>query len=83
MEIRPNHVRLFVVLPPAIPVAGAVKILKGVSALALLRMFPHLKTELRDRHLWSPSYYVGTSGEANEETIKSFIERCGHVAGRR
>ena len=83
LEIQSDHIHIFFGVPPAISIANAVKILKGVSANKLLRLFPHLKTMLRDGHLWSPSYYVGTVGEVSAETVKRYIERCEHIAARR
>ena len=54
LEIQPDHIHLFFGIPPAISISSAVKILKGVSANKLLRLFPHLKTMLRDGHLLVP-----------------------------
>lgn len=82
-EIQPDHIHLFLSVPPAIAVADAVKILKGVTARLLFQRFPHLKTELWGGSLWSPSYYVGTAGNVSAETIRRYIERCEHVTKRR
>lgn len=82
-EIQPDHIHLFVSIPPAIAVADAVKVLKGVIARLLFQRFPALKKRLRDGHLWSPSYYVGTAGNVSAETIRRYIERSRHVTKRR
>ena len=76
-EIQPDHIHLFLSIPPAIAVADAVKVLKGVTARRLFQQFPALKKRLWGGHLWSPSYYVST------ETIRRYIERCEHVTKRR
>ena len=81
-EIQPDHIHLFVSIPPAIAVANAVKVLKGVSARHLFQRFPALKKR-RDGHLWSPSYYVGTAGTLSATTIERYIERAEHVTKRR
>ena len=47
-EIQPDHVHLFVSIPPAIAVADAVKILKGTTARKLFQRFPWLKSRLWD-----------------------------------
>jgi putative transposase len=83
VEFQPDHVHLFVSLSPAIAVATVVKILKGTTARKLFLEFPQLKTQLWGGHLWSPSYYVGTAGNVSAETIKHYIERTEHIAGRR
>lgn len=82
-EIQPDHVHLFVTIPPAIAVADAVKVLKGVTARHLFQRFPVLRRTLRGGHLWSPSYYVGTAGNVSAETIQRYIERSEHVTKRR
>jgi len=82
-EIQPDHVHLFVSIPPAIAVADAVKILKGTTARKLFQRFPWLKSQLWDGNLWSPSYYVGTAGNVSAETIQRYIERSEHVTKRR
>ena len=82
-EIQPDHVHLFVSIPPAIAVADAVKILKGTTARKLFQRFPWLKSRLWGGNLWSPSYYVGTDGNVSAETIQRYIERSGHVTKRR
>lgn len=82
-EIQPDHIHLFLTIPPAISVASAIKILKGVTARKLFLQFPELKQNLWDGHLWSPSYYAGTAGNVSAETIKKYIERVEHIGGRR
>jgi putative transposase len=82
-EIQPDHIHLFLSIPPAIGVADAVKVLKGVTARRLFQRFPTLKKHLWDGHPWSPSYYVGTAGNVSAETIRRYIERCAHITKRR
>ena len=82
-EIQPDHVHLFVSIPPALAVADAVKVLKGTTARGLLQRFPALKKQLWGGHLWSPSYYLGTAGNVSAETIGRYLERCEHVTRRR
>jgi len=82
-EIQPDHVHLFVSIPPAIAVADAVKVFKGATARLLLQRFPALKMKMWGGHLWSPSYYVGTAGNVSAETIRKYIERSEHQQKRR
>lgn len=83
LEIQPDHIHLFVSIPPAVAVADAVKILKGVSARKLFTEFSELKNALWGGSLWAPSYYVGTAGNVSAETIQRYIERTEHIKGRR
>lgn len=82
-EIQVDHVHLFLSIPPAIAVANAVKILKGVTARKLFLQFPELKQQLWGGSLWAPSYYVGTAGNVSAKTIQMYIERVEHIKGRR
>jgi len=83
LEIQPDHLHLFVSIPPSDAVANAVKLLKGITARKLFTHFPELKKTLWGGNLWSPSYYVGTAGNVSAETIQRYIERTGHIKGRR
>lgn len=78
-EIQPDHIHLFVSIPPADAVADAVKVLKGVTARRLFQQFPVPSIRLWGGHLWSPSYYVGTAGNVSAETIRRYIERSEYV----
>lgn len=82
-EIQPDHIHLFLTIPPAISVACAIKILKGTTARKLFVQFPELKQKLWDGHLWSPSYYAGTAGNVSAATIEKYMERVEHIGGRR
>lgn len=82
-EIQPDHVHLFVTIPPAVSLATAAKKLKGITARKLFIEFPELKKEFWGGSLWSPSYYVGTAGNVSAETIQKYIERADHMRGRR
>ena len=82
-EIQPDHIHLFLSIPPSIAVCDVVKILKGSSARKLFTEFPILHKTLWGGHLWSPSYYVGTAGNISAEVIKKYIERSYQVTKRR
>jgi len=82
-EIQPDHIHLFLSIPPAISVANAIKILKGTTARKLFLQFPEIKKELWGDHLWSPSYYAGTAGHVSAEMIQRYIERVEYIGGRR
>ena len=74
VDVQPGHIHLFVSIPPAMSVADAVKLLKGISARQLRLMFSELRKRTRSDRLWAPSYYVGTAGHVSAETIRKYIE---------
>jgi putative transposase len=74
VDVQPDHVHLFVSFPPAMSIAEAVKLLKGISARQLRLIFPQLRKRTRSDRLWAPSYYAGTAGHVSAETIRNYIE---------
>ncbi|MDR1545204.1 MAG: IS200/IS605 family transposase [Deltaproteobacteria bacterium] len=83
LEIQIDHIHLFLSIPPSVSVASAIKVIKGGSALYLMRNFPELREKISDKHVWSPSYYIATSGNISAEIIKKYIERCEHIKKRK
>jgi len=83
MEIMPDHVHIFIGAKPTDSPASIIKILKGVSARTMFEQFGELKEIWKKGHLWSPSYYVGSVGNVNKETVKKYIEnQKGRKVGR-
>jgi putative transposase len=74
LDVQPDHVHLFVSMPPTLSIANAIKLFKGISARQLRLMFPALRKRIRSDRLWAPSYYVGTAGHVSAETIRKYIE---------
>lgn len=74
VDVQPDHVHLFVSMPPTISIADAVKLFKGISARQLRLMYPDLRKRTRSDRLWAPSYFVSTAGNASAETIRKYIE---------
>lgn len=83
LEVQPDHLHLFVSIPPTTAVSEAVKLLKGISARKLLVEFPQLRRLVRRDDLWAPSYYVGSAGQVSADTIRRYIERAQHVRSRK
>ncbi len=83
VEIQPDHLHLFLSVPPTIAVAEAVRRLKGASARHLRARCPHLQRVCPRGHLWAPSYYGGSAGNVSAQTVRRYIERAAHVSSRR
>ena len=71
LEIMPDHVHLFVAVPPTDAPQHFVNQFKGYSSRILRQRFPHLVRLLPT--LWSRSYYVGSAGHVSAETIQAYI----------
>lgn len=74
MESDRDHIHLLIECKPQHYIPNIVKALKGVSARALFKKHPNLKTQLWGGHLWNPSYFVATVSENTEEQIKVYIQ---------
>ena len=72
-EICPDHVHMFVEIPPKMSVSSFMGYLKGKSALMIFDRHANLKYKFGNRHFWSEGYYVSTVG-LNEATIKKYIQ---------
>ena len=69
----PDHVHVFTSTPPFDAPSKIVKLLKGTSTRHH-QIFPFLREELFDGHLWSPSYYCGTADTISSYSIKHYID---------
>ena len=72
LDVRPDHVHLFVEADPTLCVAEIVNRFKGRSSRVLRAEFPSLRRRLPT--LWSRSYYAGSVGHLSERTVRRYIE---------
>ena len=71
LDIMPDHVHLFLNADPSFAPSVIIKRIKGRASHHLRKEFPEL---LKLPTLWTPSYFVATTGNACTETIKRYIE---------
>ena len=72
-EACPDHIHLFVEIPPKLSVSGFMGYLKGKSAAMLYEQFGDLKYRYRNKEFWCRGYYVDTVGK-NESRIAEYIK---------
>ena len=72
-EVCPDHVHMFVEIPPKLSISTFMGYLKGKSALMIYDKHANLKYKYGNRHFWAEGYYVSTVG-LNEATIKKYIQ---------
>ena len=72
-EVCPDHVHMFVSIPPKLSVSKFMGILKGKSSLIIFQRWSNLKYKFGNRHFWAEGYYVSTVG-LNEATIRKYIQ---------
>jgi putative transposase len=71
LEIKPDHLHLFVSAYPQLSIPHLVKAFKGKSSHDLREEFPELR---KLPSLWTHSYFVSTAGNVCAETIQKYIE---------
>ena len=71
LEIRPDHVHLFIAVPPTDAPQHYANQFKGYTSRVLRQELEPLRTGLP--RLWSRSYYVGSAGHVSAEVIKKDI----------
>ena len=79
VEVDENHIHLLVDSTPTISATQIVRKLKAESTISVWRQFPQiLKNHFwKERTFWTDGYFVSTTGQASEETIRRYIERQG------
>ncbi len=71
LEIMPDHVHLFINAPTNESPADIARWIKGRASKILREEFPQLK---KLPCLWSPSYFVASTGQVSTETVRRYIE---------
>lgn len=79
MEVDRDHLHLLIDAMPNISVTQIVRKLKQESTVSIWKHFSQiLKTHFwKERTFWTDGYFVSTTGQASEETIRKYIENQG------
>jgi putative transposase len=72
LEIKPDHVHIFLEAQPIHTPNRIVSNLKGYTFRILRQEFPELRTRLPT--LWTRSYFVSTYGHVSMDVIKKYVE---------
>ena len=68
----PDHIHLYVAIPPKYAVSEFVGFLKGKSSLMIYERWGNARYKYRNREFWCRGYYVDTTGK-NTQKIKEYI----------
>lgn len=82
LEIQPDHLHLFLSVPPSYSPSEVVNILKGNTSRQLRLIFPFLKTIIK-KSLWADGYYVSTAGYVSQEQVRRYIDEQSRRLGLR
>jgi len=73
-ELCPDHIHMFMRIPPKYSVSEIMGYLKGKSSLMIFDRHANLKYKYGSRHFWCRGYYVDTVGK-NAKKIQEYIRR--------
>ena len=75
MEVKDDHVHLFLSAPPRYSPARVVQIIKSISAKMVFKEFPEVKKQLWGGEFWSGGYFVRSVGDkVTSEVIRRYIK---------
>lgn len=73
-ECIPDHVHMFVSIPPKYSISEIMGYLKGKSSLMIFDRHANLKYKYGNRHFWCRGYYVDTVGK-NAKKIEEYVKK--------
>lgn len=75
LEVRQDHIHIFVDVPQTVAPCDIVRTLKSISAIELFKEYPKLKPfYARCGVLWSRGYFVSTVGHISEATVMKYVK---------
>jgi putative transposase len=79
MEVDKDHIHLLIDFKPKISIKEIVRKLKSHTTVMLWKQYSvELKKDFWVEHtFWSDGYFVCTIGNANEETIRRYVDEQG------
>ena len=72
-EACPDHIHLYVSIPPKLSVSSFMGYLKGKSSLMIFEKWGNARYKYRNREFWCRGYYVDTVGK-NTKAIATYIQ---------
>ena len=73
-HVAPDHVHVYIAIPPKYSVAQVIGFIKGKSAIHIARTFGGRVRNFTGEHFWARGYFVSTVGR-DEKVIRDYIKR--------
>ncbi|MFH1890376.1 MAG: IS200/IS605 family transposase [Candidatus Kuenenbacteria bacterium] len=73
-SIQPDHIHLYLQIPPKYSISDVAKWIKGKSATRLLQRYERLAKQYWGRSLWARGYFVTTVG-ITDNIIREYINK--------
>ena len=72
-HLCPDHVHMYVAIPPKYSVSQVVGFIKGKSAIHIARNFGERRRNFVGQSFWARGYFVSTVGR-DEEVVRKYIQ---------
>lgn len=72
MKVLPDHLHLFIEIPPSVSISNAFQLLKGTSSRILRRNFRWLRNF---KCMWSKGKFYRSVGNVTKDVIENYIAR--------
>jgi putative transposase len=63
MEVKEDHVHLFLTVPPWYSPSEIMQVMRSVSVKVVFREFPEVEKQLWGGEFWKDGYFVGSVGD--------------------
>jgi putative transposase len=73
-HLMPDHVHMFISIPPKYAVAQVIGFIKGKSAIHIARTYGGRKKNFVGEHFWARGYYLSRAGK-DEEAVREYIKK--------
>ena len=71
-EACPDHIHMYISIPPKVSVSSFLGYLKGKSTLIIFERHSNLKYKYGNRFFWCRGYYVSTVGN-NKKAVEQYV----------
>ena len=77
LECDKDHFHMIFKSKPTLDMPKYINALKTISSREIQRNFPNVKKQLWKGVLWSPSYFLATTGQVTLDVLKRYVENQG------
>lgn len=77
LECDKDHFHMIFKSKPTLDMPKYINALKTISSREIQRNFSNVKKQLWEGVLWSPSYFLATTGQVTLDVLKRYVENQG------
>lgn len=77
LECDKDYFHMIFKSKPTLDMPKYINALKTISSREIQRRFPEVKKQLWEGVLWSPSYFLATTGQVTLDVLKRYVENQG------